>query len=226
MNKLKDKFFVFSMTKMATTHVQHILHNIFPEKRIASFDRVYVPTAYSEWTGETSFERLDPPEKFCWATRMIINDESVWDIADVFIDSGKRELAFGETFLHSVDKQQAFVLNRNLRDWMYSEVEYFNVSTDPEYIYQIFFNKQQFYKRLVNRGFKIINVSTSDVTEEIIKFFDIKKPTQILKDYVGVRVHNVIPEKTQITIDIVDKLFENLNITPEEENLPYIPRLS
>lgn len=222
---LENKFFVLSMTKMATTHVQHVMHNLFPEKRIASFDKIYVPVSHNEWNGETGFEEKEH-RKFCWGTRFLINDETVLDDADIFIDSGKREVQFGSHFLSKIPSGNAVCLNRNLRDWLLSEITYFHVGTDSEYVYQLFYQKQHFYKRLVNQGLPIINVTTHDVTEELLKFFQIKKPSLICQELIGARRHNLSPSYAEGAEETVNELFDALNITPEEENLPYIPRLT
>lgn len=222
---LQDKFFVLSMTKMATTHVQHVMHNLFPKKTIASFNQIYVPTGHNEYNGETSFV-CDRTTNFCWGTRFLINDKTVLDDADVFIDSGKREIQLGTSFLAKIPDGNAVCLNRNLRDWLLSEITYFHVDTDSEYIYQLFYEKQHFYKRLVNRGFPMINVTTQDVTEELLTFFNIEKPSLICQELIGVRRHNLSSTYAEGAEELVDSLFDALNITPEEENMPYIPRLT
>lgn len=200
LKKLKDKRFVISMTKMATTHTREILHTLYPTKRVATFnvvekkitkrgqiigrvdERFDLNHTYWARKHEAPNQEADPEsqfEYFGYAMRLRLNDTTFLDEADIFVESADDEVLWGDHVLSHLNPETTLVLNRNLRDWLISQFIFFS-TWETNYSYTAllhkFFHKNQFYSRLSQYEFETINVTTQCLDTKVREFYTKGQP--------------------------------------------------
>jgi len=212
-----SKRLVIAVNRMGTAHVQHVLHNLFPESRIAKYDRLYVPINSGDWG--VDFRETILQEGLPWGQRLLLNDPIVLQEADIFIDSGRRELVFPVKLFEKFD--DVIALNRNIRDLLISMVTV-EGNFDETFLTEFFYAKNLMYKRLVGERIPVFNISVGDIVTQLVQHYDVEM-TEGLSKLQGER-SNVGELPTKETIEQVDVLLERLGVEQKEHELAFIPR--
>ena len=241
------------MTKMATTHTQEILHTLFPDQRIGTFNSIdqiltdkrgnfrHVHQKFDAntnyWARKHDIAGNEGFEYFGYAMRLRVGDTTFLDEADIYIESADDEELWGDNILSQLNPETTLVLNRNLRDWLISQFTFFYKSDSYTYTPLIhkFFHKNRLYARLAKYNFETINVTTESLDKRVKEFY---MGDKILPDYIEDELYELSLDPThvsprtkeyfqlrQVAEPFVDQLIKTLKITEEEQNLPFIPRL-
>lgn len=228
---------------MATTHTRDMMYALFPDKVVMTYNCVH-KERYCE--PEIDFSTFWPKtienRGMGYGLRMALRDESVLDLADIFVETADQEKYWTDDILKHLNPKTTIVLNRNLRDWLMSQLNFFEMANlgwhglDISEILGKFFDKNLLYSRLEKYNFKTINVSSRNLNEELISHYGHQFPEN-MPHWDKLLIKQLFTDRMNVTRDvpedmrkrheeIVDKMLQQLEITPREENLPCIPRFT
>ena len=205
---ISDKIFVFGGTKTGTSHCEVCLQKMFSEKRIAS----------------TSKQGDD-----VWITKLLMGDYSFLDDADIFLDGGRWDYHLPDSFLKQLTPKNVIVLNRNVIDWLHSEMAYFDdifrihYKTPKKMLLMFLYSRNSMYHRFSKYGFNNYRIGSDvEMIDYLCKVFGVELPVEDMAHLRDVHENRNKYEKND---DCVLEILEHLKITPEEAESEYIMRL-
>ena len=205
---IKDKIFVFGGTKTGTSHCEECLKTMFPDKRISSCSK----------QGDN-----------VWVTKLLMEDYSFLEDADIFLDGGRWDYVLPDNFLSQLNTNNVILLNRNPIDWLHSEMAYFDDlfrvhhKTPKKLLLYFFYNRNLMYYNMHKYNFRRYRIgSCVEMIDWLCNSFDVSiSETDLTRLRETHYNSNTYDKEDPEVLEIL----QHLKITPEEAASEYIMRL-